>query len=90
VKDGLCNNNVRAIIQDKSGNILIGTDKGICKYDGIHFTNFTITDSLNITCLLEDRDGNIWIGVMNKGIYRYDGTGLSNILYKSFADLMAL
>lgn len=81
-KDGLCNNNVDAIIQDKSGNILFGTDRGICKYDGKTFTNFPITDSLSITSLLEDRDGNIWLGVMNKGIYRYDGTNLSHVLNK--------
>jgi ligand-binding sensor domain-containing protein len=82
MKDGLCNNNVGAIIQDKSGNILFGTNRGICKYDGKHFINFPITDTLSIISLLEDQDGNLWFGVMNKGIYRYDGTNLSNFLYK--------
>jgi ligand-binding sensor domain-containing protein len=81
-KDGLCNNNVSAIIQDESGNFLFGTDKGICKYDGKNFTNIPITDTLNITSLFEDRDGILWIGVMNKGIYKYDGTNLSNVLFK--------
>ena len=81
-KDGLCNNDVGAIIQDKSGNILFGTNKGICKYDGKKFINVPMTDTLSITSLLEDREGNIWFGVINKGIYRYDGTNLSNFLYK--------
>lgn len=84
-KDGLCDNYTTAIIQDRSGNILIGTNAGICKYDGIFFYNYFETDTLNklrITSLLEDRDGNIWFGAMNKGIYRYDGTNLSNFLYK--------
>lgn len=82
MKDGLCNNNISVIIQDKSGNILLGTKNGICKYDGKKFINIPMTDTLSITSLLEDRDGNLWFGVMNKGIYRYDGTNLSNVLYK--------
>jgi streptogramin lyase len=81
-KDGLCNNNVGSIIQDKAGNILLGTSNGICKYDGKNFTNIPLTDTLNITSLLEDKDGNLWIGAMNKGIYRFDGTSLTNFLYK--------
>ena len=82
IKDGLCNNNVSSIIQDKSGNILFGTNKGICKYDGKTFITIPMTDSLNIISLLEDHEGNIWFGVINKGIYRYDGRNVSNFLYK--------
>lgn len=81
-KDGLCNNNVGAIIQDRTGNILLGTNSGICKFDGKSFTKYPIPDTLSITCMLEDKDGNLWFGAMNKGMYRYDGTNLSNILYK--------
>jgi ligand-binding sensor domain-containing protein len=82
VKDGLCNNNVSSIIQDKSGNIFFGTNKGICKYDGKTFTTIPMTDTLSIISLLEDQEGNIWFGVINKGIYRYDGRNVSNFLYK--------
>jgi ligand-binding sensor domain-containing protein len=84
-KDGLCDNYTSDIIQDKSGNILIGTNAGICKYDGKIFINYFETDTLNklrIISLFEDLEGNIWFGAMNKGIYRYDGTNLSNFLYK--------
>ena len=83
-KDGLCDNYTSTIIQDKSGNILIGTNAGICKYDGGNFSKYFESDSLTklgITSLLEDREGNIWFGAKNKGIYRYDGTNLSNFLY---------
>ncbi len=81
-KDGLCNNNVGAIIQDKAGNILIGTKNGICKYDGNEFTKYPATDTLSITCMLEDKDGNLWFGARNKGVYRYDGTNLTNFIYE--------
>jgi ligand-binding sensor domain-containing protein len=80
-KDGLCNNDVTAIIQDRAGNILLGTKNGICKYDGTKFTKYPVPDTLSITCMLEDKDGNLWFGVMNKGVYRYDGTNLTNFLY---------
>jgi len=38
MRNGLCNNDVNAIIQDRTGNILLGTNNGICKYDGKTFT----------------------------------------------------
>lgn len=81
-KDGLCNNDIGPIIQDKSGNILFGTKRGICKYDGKKFIHIPETDLLSITCLFEDRDGNLWFGVFDRGVYRYDGTNLTNFLYK--------
>jgi ligand-binding sensor domain-containing protein len=81
-KNGLCSNNVGSIIQDRVGNILLGTKSGICTYDGNSFIKHPVPDTLNITCLLEDKDGNLWFGALNKGIYRYDGTNLSNFLYK--------
>lgn len=80
IKDGLCNNNVVAIIQDKSGSILFGTNRGICKYDGNKFTKYPVPDTLSITCMLEDKDGNLWFGAMGNGIYRYNGATLDNFL----------
>jgi streptogramin lyase len=79
-KDGLCNNTVGAIIQDRAGNILLGTKNGICKYDGNKFTKYPVPDTLSITCMLVDKDGNLWFGTMGNGIYRYNGTRLDNFL----------
>lgn len=82
-KEGLCDNDVGDIIQDRSGNILIGTNNGICVYDGKKFTNYLETDSTNkfsICSLFEDRDGNIWFGTVANGIYRYDWKNLTNFL----------
>jgi ligand-binding sensor domain-containing protein len=81
MRNGLCNNDVNAIIQDRTGNILLGTNNGICKYDGKTLTKYPIPDTLSIICMLEDKDGNIWFGAKNKGIYRYDGRSLTTILY---------
>jgi ligand-binding sensor domain-containing protein len=82
-KNGLSSNEVSAIIEDKKGNILLGTKSGICKYDGEKFSKYFESDSLSklvITSLLEDREGNIWLGTINSGVYRYDGKNLANFL----------
>jgi ligand-binding sensor domain-containing protein len=81
-KDGLCSNNVGPIIQDREGNIVIGTSSGICKYDGNTFMHYAQTDTLSITRLMEDNEGQIWFGAINKGIYKYDGKLLSNTLFR--------
>jgi ligand-binding sensor domain-containing protein len=86
-KSGLCSNNVGSIIQDRTGNILLGTSSGICKYDGDKFTKYPVPDTLSITCMLEDKDGNLWFGTMAKGIYRYNGTVLDNFLNNEFYNL---
>jgi len=79
-KNGLCSNDISSIIQDRSGNILFGTNKGICIYDGNKFSKYPIPDTLFITCMLEDKDGNLWFGTRNHGIYRYNGKSLDNFL----------
>jgi ligand-binding sensor domain-containing protein len=83
-RDGLLSNDVGPIIQDKEGNILLGTNKGICIYNGKSFNKYPGLDTLGelgITCLLEDMNGSIWFGTMSKGIYNYDGKNLRNFLH---------
>jgi ligand-binding sensor domain-containing protein len=82
-KDGLNDNAVNAIIEDKVGNILFGTNSGVSKYNGKSFTNFTDNKDINnksIQCLLKDEEGNIWLGTMNSGVYRYNGKTFTNYL----------
>lgn len=78
--NGLCSNHVESILQDRAGNILFGTSSGICMYDGSAFTKYPISDTFNITCMLEDKEGNLWFGAMNNGVYRYDGQNLTNFI----------
>ena len=80
VNDGLINNNVGPIIQDKSGNILLGTDRGIGQFDGKVFSKYPIPDTLSITCMLEDKNGNLWFGTSQAGVYCYNGKVLTNFL----------
>ena len=60
---------VWTILQDSKGNIWFGGPKGLDKYDGVNFTHFGIaqglTQGLNsefIACIVEDKNGNLWLG----------------------------
>ena len=43
-ENGLSNNTLLEIHQDKSGFLWLGTDLGISRYDGIHFHNYDLTE----------------------------------------------
>ena len=78
VADGLSQNTVLAIEQDKLGNIWFGTQNGINVYDGYEFRTFYYhaADSLSlpnnsIMALLMGSDGRMWIGTAS-GLSSYD------------------
>jgi len=76
VADGLPDETVRAIYQDRSGYIWIGTNRGATRYDGQTFTNFTSKDGLphdHVLAIGEDADGRLWFGTEG-GAAHYDGT----------------
>lgn len=65
--DGLSNNSVRALTQDRQGYLWIGTLTGLNRFDGNKFEVFTSQNSRHlvsnaITRLLTDSQGYIWIG----------------------------
>ncbi|MEO8759374.1 MAG: two-component regulator propeller domain-containing protein [Bacteroidia bacterium] len=64
VKDGLANNTVWSITEDKSGNLWFGTNGGgVSRYDGKSFSNFTAAQGLADDVVLnvkQDQQGTIW------------------------------
>ncbi|MBS1682530.1 MAG: hypothetical protein JST48_12525 [Bacteroidetes bacterium] len=59
---------INKIIQDKTGFIWFGTNKGLFKFDGKNYRRFGIADSLpdeNVTALAVDSLGRIWAGMQN-------------------------
>ncbi|HLY68388.1 MAG TPA: two-component regulator propeller domain-containing protein, partial [Puia sp.] len=72
VADGLPANEVRCMIQDHLGFIWLGTQLGLVRYDGDKMTLFPYAQGnllgcrgKNIGVLMEDPQGDIWIGAEN-------------------------
>ncbi len=83
IDDGLSENNVNSIIEDKDGYILFGTHDGISRYDGHKFHRYlekSLLNSISVSTLLEARNGDLWIGTLDRGVFRYDGKNLNNYL----------
>ncbi len=76
-KEGLANNHITCILEDKLGNIWFGTDgAGITKYDKKFFNTFTDKEgfaSNSVKSILQDKKGNIWFGTNGRGLCKYDG-----------------
>lgn len=77
--DGLSQNAVFSIIQDKYGFMWFGTEDGLNKYDGQHFTiykhdldNPTSLSDNRIHVVYEDQEDSLWVGTLNGGLNRYD------------------
>ncbi|MGB1268853.1 MAG: ligand-binding sensor domain-containing protein [Flavobacteriaceae bacterium] len=73
-ENGLVDNQIRGIQEDKSGNIFIETPNGISKYDGTVFTTLTPIVSSSNKWKLEPND--LWFGYNANDLYRYDGDSL--------------
>lgn len=72
--DGLVNDTIRGIQEDKDGNIYIETFKGISKFDGNQFTTLRAIKSFHNQWKLDPND--LWFGYNANDLYRYDGDAL--------------
>jgi signal transduction histidine kinase/CheY-like chemotaxis protein/ligand-binding sensor domain-containing protein len=74
-KDGLADNRIRVLLEDRSGTLWIGTyANGLSSFKDGKFTNYTNRDGLSnnfIRALSEDTSGNIWIGTREGGLNRF-------------------
>ena len=65
----------KCFLQDKYGQLWIGTDKGLCRYDGENWTIYSVDQGLvddNISSLIEDNNGQIWAGSNSGEIYIFN------------------
>jgi len=91
--DGLSNDQVRGVAQDKYGFIWIGTLNGLNRYDGAgfkvyrHDPNNPHSLSNNLARdLFIDRSGTPWIGTWGGGLNQYDGEKDAFIHYQHDPD----
>ena len=78
VANELSNSRVQCIAEDATGNLWIGTFRGLNRYDGHEYHQYFCTfDSLglpdnNVQSLLCDKQGHLWVATVN-GVCRYNG-----------------
>jgi ligand-binding sensor domain-containing protein len=77
IGDGLASSTVYCIAQDREGFIWVGTEAGVCRFDGTHFRTFTTADGLpdaEILQIFGDSKGRVWMAPFRKAIcYYYEG-----------------
>ena len=82
-EQGLPQNSVNAILQDRKGYLWIGTFGGLARFDGERFTVFSPADtrgfgSARILDVRESRSGDLWIGTVDGGLTRLrDGVAVT-------------
>lgn len=90
IKNGLSQNTVYQILQDKKGFMWFGTKDGLNRYDGLSFRIYKKENSSLgknfITALYEDNKGNIWIGT-DGGVYIYNPIVDSFVAFDRLSDM---
>lgn len=79
VQQGLVQDVVNAVAEDRVGFVWFGTEKGLTRYDGLHFETFrpvpgdpSTLSSEVVTSLLVDSAGTLWVGTWGGGLDRLD------------------
>lgn len=70
----LYSSSVYALYKDKSGTIWVGTTLGLNRYhrDTDNFSRIGILEGQDVTCILEDNRGYLWVSTFGNGVYRMD------------------
>lgn len=99
--EGLANNQVLSVYEDKAGLIWFGTGGGISRYDGKSFRNFTSPNAPlfykkgdwnhDIHTIIEDRTGKLWVGTRGDA-FIYDGKNFTTLTHKGepFLDVWSI
>jgi len=76
INDGLSQNTVLSIFQDKQGFMWFGTKNGLNRFDGSTFKVFKFFPNNEVKdnvfrCILQDKDEKLWLGT-DEGVYLYE------------------
>jgi ligand-binding sensor domain-containing protein len=81
VEQGLPDDEVNAIAQTPNGFLWVGTDGGLARFDGEHFTQIRlrpgISKEIPVTFLLTAADGALWVGT-DSGLVYIPGTAVDH------------
>jgi ligand-binding sensor domain-containing protein len=76
INDGLPSNGIKCFYKDSRGLMWIGTDAGLCCYDGTSYKIYNETNGLKyskIWSIAEDKDNNLWLSLYGNGLAKFDG-----------------
>lgn len=76
MRDGLPSMAVRCIYKDSRDLLWIGTDAGLCSFDGRSFRIFEPSEGMTagkVWAIAEDEEGDMWFGSHGDGLYKYNG-----------------
>jgi len=76
MNDGMPSNAVRSIFKDSEGYLWVGTDAGLCRFDGKAFRIYGSSDGFygnRIWSIAEDDDNQLWFGDYGGGLWKFDG-----------------
>src|ERR1700761_1628998 len=66
VEDGLSSNVVSTVLQTREGFLWVGTEEGLLRFDGRHFTAVHFSQralgAVSVITLAEGPDGGLWVG----------------------------
>jgi ligand-binding sensor domain-containing protein len=76
ILEGLPSSQVYDVIQDDYGFIWFSTDKGLSRYDGFNFQNFTTEDGLINNVVFDfykQKNGDIWCTTLSAELFKIEG-----------------
>lgn len=85
--NSLYSSGVYALYKDSYGDLWVGTTLGLNRFhpETNSFERIFEVHPADITCILEDRKGYLWVSSSNKGIFRYERKTGKWKNYRSFA-----
>lgn len=76
LNEGLPSNNIKCFFKDSRGYMWIGTDAGLCRYDGKNYKVYNESNGLKYTqvwSIVEDKEHNLWFSIYGNGLAKFDG-----------------
>src|SRR5262249_27807390 len=73
VAEGLPVDYVRCIKQDSSGFLWFGTERGVSRFDGQHFTHYGVKEGLAVPTAsdwIQTRQGTYWVATNGGGVFQ--------------------
>ena len=78
--DGLDGTAANCVFSSEDGFIWVGCYAGLYRYDGTEFKQFLINKTaMPVNDIIEDKEGNLWIGTNGDGLFSYDGKNFTEI-----------